>query len=67
MKDRDLEQERRRMAELMLPIDKQLLMCDNEDDMLMLACAMLQRTGEIFDKVLGDKGRHMLLTDAANR
>ena len=55
------------MAELMLPIDKQLLMCDNEDDMLMLACAMLQRTGEIFDKVLGDKGRHMLLTDAANR
>lgn len=56
-----------RMAELMLPIDKQLLMCDNEDDMLMLACAMLQRTGEILDKVLGDKGRHMLLTDAANR
>jgi hypothetical protein len=55
------------MAELMLPIEKQILMCDNEDDMLMLACAMLQRTGEIFDKVLGDKGRHMLLTDAANR
>ena len=56
-----------RMAELMLPNDKQILMCDNEDDILMLACAMLQRTSEILDKVLGDKGRHILLTDAANR
>ena len=37
-----------RMAELMLPIEKQILMCDNRQDMLMMACAMLQHVNTIF-------------------
>ena len=46
-----------RMAELMLPIEKQILMCDNRQDMLMMACAMMQRTNEIFEEILGTEGR----------
>ena len=42
-----------RMRELMQPIDQQIYMCDNPEDMLMIACAMLQRVREIFDENLG--------------
>ena len=46
-----------RMAELMQPIDQQIMMCDDRDDVLMLACAMLQRVREIFDSQLSVEGR----------
>jgi len=46
-----------RMAELMQPIDQQIMMCDDREDVLMLACAMLQRVREIFDSQLGIEGR----------
>jgi hypothetical protein len=46
-----------RMAELMKPIDCQIMMCDDNDEVMMLACAMLQRTREIFDQQLGIGGR----------
>lgn len=49
-----------KMMELMLPIEKQILMCDNDDELLMMACAMLQRTREIFDQVLGEDGRRKM-------
>jgi hypothetical protein len=51
-----------RMAELMSVIDQALMLCDNEQDQLMLACAMLQRTTEIFDDVLGEEGRKKMFT-----
>jgi hypothetical protein len=47
---------RDRMMELMAPINQQILMCDDDEDMLMMACAMLQRTNEIFEQVLGKQG-----------
>ena len=47
---------RNRMMELMAPINQQILMCDDDEDMLMMACAMLQRTSEIFEQVLGKDG-----------
>jgi hypothetical protein len=47
---------RHRMLELMAPIDQQILMCDDDEDMLMMACAMLQRTNEIFEQLLGKQG-----------
>ena len=56
----------KRMAEMMAPIDQQLLTCDNDQEALMLACAMLQRTGEIFDAVLGSEGRKQMFTQSAN-
>jgi hypothetical protein len=53
----------RRMSELMEPIEQQLMMCDNREDQLMMACAMLQRVRELFDFHLGEEGRKQMLKD----
>jgi hypothetical protein len=52
-----------RMSELMEPIDQQIMMCDDRRDMLMMACAMLQRTREIFDAELGEQGRKLMFQE----
>ena len=54
---------RNRMAELMEPIDKQIMMCDNREDLIMLACAMLTSVRQIFDQELGKKARIQLFKD----
>ena len=54
---------RDRMAELMEPIDRQIMMCDNREDVLMLACAMLTSVRVIFDQELGKKARIQLFKD----
>jgi len=53
----------KRMTELMGPIDKQIMMCDDNKELLMFACAMLQRVTEIFDQELGVDGRKRMLGD----
>ena len=50
-----------RMLELMVPIDSCIQLTDDRDDLLMLACAMMQRTREIFDTELGEAGRKKCL------
>jgi len=52
-----------RMAEMMVPIDECIQLTDDRTDMLMLACAMLQRTREIFDTELGEEGRKLMFKD----
>ena len=52
-----------RMHELMAPVEQQIMMCDNEKDLLMMACAMLQRTREIFDQTLGEEGRRKMFKE----
>lgn len=52
-----------RMAELMAPLDHQLLMCRDGKDELMFACAMIQRVKEIFDSQLGVEGRKKMFSD----
>ena len=47
----------RRMRELMLLIDQSIQLTDDTEELLMLACAMMQRTREIFDSTLGETGR----------
>jgi tetrahydromethanopterin S-methyltransferase subunit E len=47
----------KRMETLMTVIDTAILSANNSNDQLMLACAMMQRTREIFDAVLGENGR----------
>jgi len=47
----------KRMEELMVLVDKSLLLTDNDNERLMLACAMMQRTNEIFEEILGEQGR----------
>ena len=54
---------KQRMTELMAPIDKQIMMCDDKQELLMLACAMLQRTTEIFDDMLTKQGRIKMFQD----
>ena len=52
-----------RMSELMILIDKSILLTDNNTDRLMLACAMMQRTNEICEQVLGEEGRKLMYKD----
>ena len=52
-----------RMATLMQPIDTALLSTNDRNDQLMLACAMLQRTREIFDLTLGVEGRKTMFKE----
>ena len=52
-----------RMTELMILIDKSLMLTDNDTDRLMLACAMMQRTNEIFEQSLGEEGRKLMYKD----
>jgi hypothetical protein len=53
----------KRMAELMEPINQQIMMCDDRNDLLMLACAMMTTVKDIFDAELGEAGRRMMFKD----
>ena len=53
----------KRMTDLMRPIQQQILMCDDREDQLMMACAMLQRTRELFDLHIGEEGRKKMFKD----
>ena len=46
----------KRMVELMEPIDRQIMMCDNVDDVLLLASIMTTTARTIFVNQLGGKG-----------
>jgi transcriptional regulator with PAS, ATPase and Fis domain len=59
----DQEAVRKRMAELMEPVDRQIMMTDDPKEMLMIACAMMQRTNEIFRQVLGEQGARNMYED----
>ena len=52
-----------RMSELAQPIEQQILMCDSREEILMMACVMLQRTKEIFDQELTVEGRKSMFKD----
>ena len=53
-----------RMKELMAPIEQQILMCDSREDVLMLACAMLDRVKIILDSQIGEAGRKDIIESA---
>ena len=46
-----------RMETMMTVIDTAILSTNDRNDQLMLACAMMQRTREIFDATIGVEGR----------
>jgi hypothetical protein len=52
-----------RMTELMAPVEQQIMMCDDREDLLMMACAMLQRVNEIFTQELGERGRAQMFRE----
>ena len=49
------------MEELMRPIDRQIMMCDNVEDVLMLASNMLVTAKSIYVQNLGGAGTKELL------
>jgi hypothetical protein len=49
-----------KIAEIMTPVDTQIQLMDNHQDMLMLACGMLQRIEEIFEHQLGKPGAKVM-------
>ena len=51
------------MDELMAPVEQQIMMCDTREELLMMACAMQQRTTEIFEAELGIEGRKQMYKD----
>lgn len=59
----DPDEVQKRMAELIRPVDQQLMMCDDRQELLMMACVMLQRVTEIFDQQIGREGRNMILLE----
>jgi len=50
-----------RMQEMFVPIDRQIMMCDNYNDLLMLASAMLTSAVRIYDSQLTEEGRKKLM------
>ena len=50
-----------RMAELTQPIDRKIMMCDDTNEILMLASAMLTTSIRIFDEQITPEGRNQLL------
>lgn len=54
------------MSELMAPIDEAMATIESREQALMLACAMLQRTREIFDATLGEEGRKEMFRPLAH-
>ena len=62
----DKNKVRSRMKELMEIIDRSIQMTDDTSELLMLACAMLQRTDEIFIQTLGPKGSLKMFKDLVN-
>ena len=52
-----------RMSELVEPIEQQIMMCDSREEVLMMACVMLQRTRELFDFEIGVDGRKKMFRD----
>ena len=55
-----------RMRELCQPIEQQILMCDNKEDILMMACAMLQHVKTMMDSQIGVEGRKQVIEGANN-
>lgn len=55
-----------RMKELMEPIDQQIMMTDNREEMLMIACAMLARSKEILVNEIGIRATIDVICSSVN-
>jgi hypothetical protein len=52
-----------KLHELMKPIDSQIMMCDDENDLLLFACALVTRASRILDERIGVDGRKQIMKD----
>ena len=63
LKEKTVSDVRQRMIELMEPIERQIMMCDDRNDQLMLACAMMTTVKDLFDLHIGEDGRKQMFRD----
>lgn len=49
-----------RAAELMEPIERQIMLCDDRNETLLFACAMLEKAKTIIESHIGKQGRKEL-------
>ena len=61
MKTMNNEQMERRIERLMLPIETQIMMCDDQNDLLLLAVGMLRKTILIFENQYQREGRKAVI------
>tara|TARA_R110000868_G_scaffold1546_2_gene12320 strand:+ start:413 stop:604 length:192 start_codon:yes stop_codon:yes gene_type:complete len=61
----DVDKVSKRMEELGRPIDEAILLCDNRDDLLMLASLMAITLRNIYDLNIGENGRKQMFTEFA--
>lgn len=54
-----------RMGEFFGGIENAVLLCADEKEQLMMACCMTQKAGEIYDQILGKRGRIIMFMEAA--
>jgi len=52
-----------KMSELITPIHQQIMMCDNRNELLMLASCLMVATKDIFDQEIGIEGRKKMFKD----
>jgi hypothetical protein len=55
------EQMERRIERLMLPVETQIMMCDDQNDLLLLAVGMLRKTILILDNQYQSEARKALI------
>lgn len=58
------EEVQARMKELMKPIDERIMMCDNVEDIMMLASIMMTTSIGIFRNTVGDEAAKALVDGA---
>ncbi len=61
MKTMNNEQIERRIERLMLPVETQIMMCDDQNDLLLLAVGMLRKTILIFENQYQKDGRKAVI------
>ena len=61
MKTMNNEQIERRIERLMLPVETQIMMCDDQNDLLLLAVGMLRKAILIFDNQYNSEGRKAVI------
>jgi len=52
-----------RMKELMGPIDRQIMMCDDRNELIMLASCLMITCKDLLDQEIGTRGRKLMFED----
>ena len=59
----DKDAQEKRIQRLMLPVETQIMMCDDENDLVLLAVGMLRKTILLFDNQYQRDARKALINE----